>query len=603
MNISLVSYNARGLRVGHSETDKSRRVIVDKLLERCDILCVQETHLAKQDLERLNAVHGNFHGVGESTTDLSTKVVRGRIPGGVAIMWNKKYDQLVNVIRVGADWAIGIELSCNDKKIIILNVYMPYECTQNEDEYLSRLAFILSFIQDNSSSYIYLVGDMNADVSSVNSIFGKHLIQFCLDSGLILSSKVLLPDDSFSYVSEAWHTTSWLDHCLCTVDAHDSIESIKIDYELATSDHMPFSMVLNTGNLPVLLPVDNGTGISKIDWSKLSKMELDKYVTLIDTLLGNISIPKDALSCRDMNCVNVQHRKELCSMYDTIVEALCSSSRSLYKQKNKVLNVKPGWNEHVEELHAEARTTFKKWVEAGKPRQGPVFESKKCTNSNFKCALRYIKRNEKIMRSDSMAKKLQNNSVNDFWKEVKYINNCKTSLPSNIDGVCGPAEIAQLWKKKYDELFNCVKSKIFVLDNVVYNEEVIVTSVEVQEAILKLGDGKACGLDNISAEHIKLASGKLCPLVAMCYTGLFVHGVLPDSMLAGVLVPVIKDKVGKLCSSDNYRPIALASVLSKLMETLILSRIERFVLSADNQFGFKRNLGTDLCTKGHFRKL
>ena len=70
MNIDVVSYNARGLRVGHSETDKSRRVVVDKLLERCDILCVQETFLAKQDLEGLNSIHTNSHGVGESTTDL-----------------------------------------------------------------------------------------------------------------------------------------------------------------------------------------------------------------------------------------------------------------------------------------------------------------------------------------------------------------------------------------------------------------------------------------------------------------------------------------------------------------------------------------------------
>uniref|UniRef100_A0A8C9XZT8 Ig-like domain-containing protein n=1 Tax=Sander lucioperca TaxID=283035 RepID=A0A8C9XZT8_SANLU len=72
---------------------------------------------------------------------------------------------------------------------------------------------------------------------------------------------------------------------------------------------------------------------------------------------------------------------------------------------------------------------------------------------------------------------------------------------------------------------------------------------------------------------------------ALCF---FVHGALPDSMLSVVLVPVIKDKVGKLNSSDNYRPIALASVMSKMLETVLLCRLERYVLSTDNQFGFKR---------------
>ncbi len=159
----------------------------------------------------------------------------------------------------------------------------------------------------------------------------------------------------------------------------------------------------------------------------------------------------------------------------------------------------------------------------------------------------------------------------------------------------GSDEISQLWWKQYYELLNCVKSNLFVVDNVEFHEDVIVTSAEVHEAILKLRDNKACGLDNITAEHLKLASKKLCPLVALYYTGFFVHGVLPESMLSVVLVPVIKDKVGKLNSSDNYRPIALASVMSKVLETVLLCRLERYVLSADNQFGFKRKHGTDLC--------
>lgn len=123
------------------------------------------------------------------------------------------------------------------------------------------------------------------------------------------------------------------------------------------------------------------------------------------------------------------------------------------------------------------------------------------------------------------------------------------------------------------------------MDNVELNDGVIVTS-EVQEAIVRLRDSKACGLDNITAEHIKFASKKLCPLVAICCTDFFlVHGVIPDSMLSVVLVPVVKVKDGKLNSSDNYRPVALASVMSKELKTVLLCRLEKYVLSTDNQFG------------------
>ena len=52
--------------------------------QNCDILCLQETFLPKQDLAKLNSFSDNSHGAGESTTDLTMGIVRGRIAGGVA---------------------------------------------------------------------------------------------------------------------------------------------------------------------------------------------------------------------------------------------------------------------------------------------------------------------------------------------------------------------------------------------------------------------------------------------------------------------------------------------------------------------------------------
>ncbi len=65
----------------------------------------------------------------------------------------------------------------------------------------------------------------------------------------------------------------------------------------------------------------------------------------------------------------------------------------------------------------------------------------------------------------------------------------------------------------------------------------------------------------------------------MCFTSFISHGFLPESMLSVVRVglPVIKDKAGKISSKDNYRPIALAGVITKLVEVLMLDRIEMYV--------------------------
>ena len=167
--------------LGQGAGDKARRIVIDTLFESFEILCIQETMLPKQELDKLNSVHNDFYGVGESTTDLSMGILRGRIPGGVAILWHKKYDPLISVIRLEVDWAIAVKVAHERNTFIILNVYTPYESYQNENEYLNRLAFISSFIKDSECTCVFVMGNMNADVSDDKSLFGQHLTEFCHD--------------------------------------------------------------------------------------------------------------------------------------------------------------------------------------------------------------------------------------------------------------------------------------------------------------------------------------------------------------------------------------------------------------------------------------
>ena len=81
----------------------------------------------------------------------------------------------------------------------------------------------------------------------------------------------------------------------------------------------------------------------------------------------------------------------------------------------------------------------------------------------------------------------------------------------------------------------------------------------------------------------------------MCITSFFTHGFLPESMLSILIVPVIKDKADNINAKDNYRPIALASIISKIVEMIMLDRLETYLLTQPNQFGFKKKHGTDQC--------
>ena len=49
-------------------------------------------------------------------------------------------------------------------------------------------------------------------------------------------------------------------------------------------------------------------------------------------------------------------------------------------------------------------------------------------------------------------------------------------------------------------------------------------------------------------------------------------------MLSTVLVPIINDKTDRIDRMDNYRQIALASVISKVIEIILLNRISKLFL-------------------------
>ena len=57
----------------------------------------------------------------------------------------------------------------------------------------------------------------------------------------------------------------------------------------------------------------------------------------------------------------------------------------------------------------------------------------------------------------------------------------------------------------------------------------------------------------------------------------------------------IKNKSGVATDKHNFRPIAISTTMSKVLELLMLHKIDSYLYTTDNQFGFKQNHGTDMC--------
>ena len=73
------------------------------------------------------------------------------------------------------------------------------------------------------------------------------------------------------------------------------------------------------------------------------------------------------------------------------------------------------------------------------------------------------------------------------------------------------------------------------------------------------------------------------------------HGIMPVEMMKTCILPILKSKSKSVNDKLNYRPIALSNILSKVFENILYNRLEDYLYTTSNQFGFKKNVGTEMC--------
>ena len=62
-----------------------------------------------------------------------------------------------------------------------------------------------------------------------------------------------------------------------------------------------------------------------------------------------------------------------------------------------------------------------------------------------------------------------------------------------------------------------------------------------------------------------------------CFSLWLSHGYLPAAFIKTTIVPRVKNRSGNLSDSNNYRPIALATIVSKVLESDEKRQILKFM--------------------------
>ena len=75
------------------------------------------------------------------------------------------------------------------------------------------------------------------------------------------------------------------------------------------------------------------------------------------------------------------------------------------------------------------------------------------------------------------------------------------------------------------------------------------------------------------------------------------NGVAPSGLLLSTMIPVPKDIQASKSDSNNYRAIAINSILGKIFDSIVMKEQYVSLITDDLQFGFKQNSSTIICTQ------
>ena len=231
------------------------------------------------------------------------------------------------------------------------------------------------------------------------------------------------------------------------------------------------------------------------------------------------------------------------------------------------------------------------------------------TTSKYHFAVRWVKNNKDNIRNGKLSEYLLQNSNKDFWNLVSTIKGKSHRLPNVVDNAKGSREIREIFKDKYESLYNCVSydaSKINEIEanvNHLINNTTkgccnshIISVQAVKRAVKKLKAGKSDGVHQSMSDYLINASERFYVLLSMVLYSLIVHGIVPDEMSAGTIVPIIKNKRKSVNDSSNYTSVALSSIVGKIIDNVILTKFQHQLKCSDYQFGFRQNHSTTKCT-------
>jgi exonuclease III len=486
---------------------------------------------------------------------------KGKSYGGVAIYVHKSIEsqQLVEEQMCFTNFLVVELIGLNSK---VIGVYNPPDTNKSDFiEYFDK------FLSNKQHSYIF--GDFNINLLDSDSHIVQDYTSTIESNGFSILNKI--SSNMFTRSSNTINTL--IDHAIT-----DKINDNFLLYtgEVYFSDHRYLLLNVNRE-----IPKRRFSTIEKINYSTL----------------------KNKISALDLNNLD----------FDSFHNQLCLHVKNSTEKKTVVEDFRPyqqPWFRNELLPYLRLRDKFYK-LKKNYP-SNDYFKTQFFYYKHF-CA-KQIERDkiefntEKIRKSVLHPRKL--------WQEIgRIMHNKKTSknnsimaLQSDHGILTEPKQIANSINKFFVEVPNQLQSSHMTNVDSDFIQSLEPTEClmnflstnrsEIETTINNLKLNSAAGYDKISTNFIRESDDRILNFIVDTVNKMFDAGEFPDSLKIAKIFPIFKD--GDKRDANNYRPIAVLPILSKIFETTINTRILNYLSDKNllnfHQFGFRKGSNTASAT-------
>ena len=609
-NICVTSYNSTGFSLGVKN-------FLTTLSLFSSIICLQEHFL----LDSKDKKYSNTNKLRKAFSDKfdmfivpafkeNKQVTKGRGKGGLATMWDKSLTKYVSLVKCSSFRLQATRFNFPRGSFLVLNTYFPCDPRKdnfNDEELLNLLAEMKTKMNDENCVSNLIVGDLNCHFSR-KSRFTRTVENFFDELNFKIFWEHLPPnvDFTFSHNMNNRLTTSVIDHFVSNeILFATALETGVIHSGENPSSHSPIFAKFSVADIDSSREEIRST--KRVNWSKASEEAKQLYMETVTSKLSGVQIPA-CVECTDMHCG--AHTEDIEDYTMAILEAVEKAAQECLPCTGGGKNMSrsdivPGWTEYVKPFCDESKFWCSVWLSAGKPGQGSLYDAMMNSKRQYKYAVRRLKKANDNIQNDKFVQGILQGGV-DIFTEIKKFRGKTGNCSSRIDDQIGSKNIADHFADIYSQLYSRhqhgtdFEEMVDKISNDVKPESMHdvnkITPDLVKEALKSMKNGKSDAIFDFQSDCLTQGPDVLASHLANMLRMFVSHGMVPYFILVCTLLPLVKDNLADITTSENYRAIATGSLILKLLDIVIL-QLEGDKLDCDElQFGFQANSSTSMCT-------